>query len=71
MSRRVWILPLLVRTGATLGVTYTLFVLWMAAGLVGVIGLALMIYGGLHLARDGDRPFGPWPLLRRLFGRRR
>jgi hypothetical protein len=60
-----------VRTGASLGLTYTVFVLWMAAGLIGVIGFAMMVYGGLQLARGGDRPREAWPLtlLRRLFRR--
>jgi len=66
----MWIVPLLVRTGAGLGVTYTLFMLWMAAGIIGVIGFALMVYGGLQLVRGGDRPQERTPLLRRLFGRR-
>ncbi len=65
----MWLVPLLVRTGAGLGLTYTLFVLWMAAGLIGVFGLAMMIYGGLQVASGGERPPGRWPLLRRIFRR--
>jgi hypothetical protein len=65
----MWIVPLLVRTGAGLGLTYTVFMLWMAAGLIGVFGLAMMIYGGLQVARGGDRPLKHWPALRRIFRR--
>lgn len=57
----------LVRTAASIGFAYTLFVLWMAAGLVAVLGFALLFHGGLNLARHGDRPLEEWPLLRRLF----
>ncbi len=66
----MWLVPLLLRTGAGLGFTYTLFLLWMAAGLIGVIGFALMVYGGFQIAREGDKPQGRPPFLRRLFGRR-
>lgn len=65
----MWLFPLLVRTGAGLGLTYTLFVLWMAAGLIGVFGLAMMIYGGLQVARGGGRPLAQRSLLRRIFRR--
>jgi len=62
---------LLVRTGASLGVTYTLFILWTAAGIAGLIGFALVLYGGLQLVRGDERPLAQWPLLRRLLRRRR
>ena len=66
MSQSMSILPVLLRSGACLALVYMLFVLWMGAGLVGVLGFALVLAGGLHFARDGDRPFEDWPLVRRM-----
>jgi hypothetical protein len=62
---------LLLRTGASLGFTYTLFILWTAAGIAGLIGFALVLYGGLQLVRGDERSLEQWPLLRRLLRRRR
>lgn len=66
MSRLMQVSALLLRTGASIGLAYTLFILWMAAGLVAVVIFALLLHGGLNLARHGDRPLENWPLLRRV-----
>lgn len=64
--KQMWIMPLLLRTGASLGFAYTFFLLWVAAGLAGVVGLALILYGGRELLRGGARqPSRARPLLRR------
>mgnify|MGYP006310994451 CR=1 FL=1 len=65
----MWLVPILLRTGIGLGFVYALSILWMAAGLIGVIGLALMIHGGVLLTRRGDGPRAEWSLLR-LFRKR-
>ena len=49
--------------------SYLLFVLWMAAGLLAVFALVMVVNGGLTLARHGDRPLEDWPILRRLLQR--
>lgn len=61
---------IVVRTFVTLGFAYTLFLLWMAAGIAGLIGLALMVYGGLTMTDSGTRALDNWPALRRLLRRR-
>ena len=62
------LLLILPRAAATLFLGYALFILWMAAGLLAVLGLAVVLNGGLSFARHGDRPLEEWPLLRRVLG---
>ncbi len=62
----MWIAFISWRAGSSGLVAYTLFVLWMAAGLLAVIALTMIVHGGLRLATRGDRPLEQWPLLRKV-----
>ena len=66
------VLAMLIRTGAGLGLTYTAVLIWTAAGIIGVIGLCLMLYGGHTVMSSGSGGRSPLRLrarMRRWFGR--